>query len=298
MQIKWLEDFVVLAKSSSLIGAAHERNVTHPAFGRRIRALEEWAGVPLIERGPNGVVLTTAGRTFLASASEVLDILNETHKVLQKPDYERQHRVRFAAGRTLSHSVLPRLLTRLRGITPTFQSEVKTTSLQYGIEMLMDDEVDFLLCHTHESLPGKADGKDYQHLIVGRDKLVAVSAPLSASHPRYRVPRTPADPAVPFLDFAPAMSLGRILRSKLYAICPGDKLNVVYESDLSEAIGAMVREGAGLAWLPLSLVRGDLERGVMVRADTTASDIDMDICLYRSRHNPKPIVRSIWARLR
>jgi DNA-binding transcriptional LysR family regulator len=100
---------------------------------------------------------------------------------------------------------------------------------------------------------------------------------------------------VPFLDFAPAMSLGRILRSRLYAICPGNKLNVVYESDLSESIHAMAREGAGLAWLPLSLVRGDLERGLMVRADSTASDIEMDIRLYRSRLNPKPIVRSIWA---
>ncbi|OWT57548.1 LysR family transcriptional regulator [Candidimonas nitroreducens] len=297
MQIKWLEDFVALAKSPSLVHAAHERNVTHPAFGRRIRALESWAGVPLIERGPNGIALTAAGRTLLASASEVLDILRETHKTLQLPGYERLHKVRFAAGRTLSHSVLPRLLTRLRGVAPAFQSQVTTTSLQYGIEMLMDEEVDFLLCHTHESLPGKADSKDYMHLVVGRDKLVAVSAPLSTRHPRYRVPRTAADTAVPFLDFASSMSLGLILRSRLYTICTADKLNVVYESDLSEAIRAMVLEGAGLAWLPLSLVRGDLEQGNMARADSTATDIDMDICLYRSRHNPKPIVRSIWTGL-
>ncbi len=297
MQIKWLEDFAALAKSPSLIQAAEMRNVTHPAFGRRIRALEDWAGVPLLERKSSGVSLNPAGRAFLVSALEILDILRETHKTLQQPGYERMHKVRFASGRTLSHSVLPRLLSRLRDAIPPFQSQVTTTSLQYGIEMLTDGEADFLLCHAHESLPDKIDSRDYMHLGVGRDKLVAVSAPLSGTHPRYQVPRTPNDAAVPFLDFAPAMSLGRILRSRLYTICPGEKLNVVYESDLAEAIHAMAREGVGLAWLPLSLVRSDLEHGIMVRADSTASDIDMDIRLYRSRQNPKPVVRSIWASL-
>jgi len=295
MQAKWLEDFVTLAKSHSLIQAAETRNVTHPAFGRRIRSLENWAGVPLVERGPNGISLNAAGRVFLVSAREILDILQETRKSLQQPGYERLHRIRFASGRTLSHSVLPPLLGKLRGTGPAFQSQVTTTSLQYGVEMLMDGVADFLLCHAHDSLPEKIDSRDYVHVRVGGDKLIAVSAPLSVGHPRYRVPRSPGDATVPFLDFAPAMSLGRILRSRLYAICPGDRLNVVYESDLSEAIHAMAREGAGLAWLPLSLVRKDLEHGLMVRADSTASDIDMDIRLYRSKLNPKPIVRSIWA---
>lgn len=73
--------------------------------------------------------------------------------------------------------------------------------------------------------------------------------------------------------------------------------NVVYESDLSESIHAMAREGAGLAWLPFSLVCVDLERGLLVRADSAISDIDMDIRLYRSKRNPKPIVRLIWSNL-
>ena len=50
MQIKWLEDLVALAEAGSLAEAARQRHVTHPAFGRRIRALEHWAGGPLIDR--------------------------------------------------------------------------------------------------------------------------------------------------------------------------------------------------------------------------------------------------------
>ena len=39
MQLKWLEDFIVLAQERSFTRAAELRHVTHPAFGRRIRAI-------------------------------------------------------------------------------------------------------------------------------------------------------------------------------------------------------------------------------------------------------------------
>ena len=40
MELKWLEDFVSLANTSSFSKSAKQRNVTQPAFSRRIRALE------------------------------------------------------------------------------------------------------------------------------------------------------------------------------------------------------------------------------------------------------------------
>ena len=51
MQLKWLEDFVALAQERSFTRAAELRHVTHPAFGRRIKALESWLGVALVNRG-------------------------------------------------------------------------------------------------------------------------------------------------------------------------------------------------------------------------------------------------------
>jgi DNA-binding transcriptional LysR family regulator len=41
VQLEWLEDFIELARTRSLSRAAENRCGTHPAFGRRIRALEE-----------------------------------------------------------------------------------------------------------------------------------------------------------------------------------------------------------------------------------------------------------------
>ncbi len=94
MQLKWMEDFIALAQERSFTRAAELRHVTHPAFGRRIRALEAWAGTALVERGgaqeqdaghPRGrggaggpVRLTAAGTAFLATAEQLARELSQS----------------------------------------------------------------------------------------------------------------------------------------------------------------------------------------------------------------------------
>ena len=50
MDLKWIEDFLYLSQYGSFAKAAKARNVTQPAFGRRIKLLEEWLGADLVNR--------------------------------------------------------------------------------------------------------------------------------------------------------------------------------------------------------------------------------------------------------
>ena len=50
MELKWLEDFLSLARTGNFSRSAEERHVTQSAFSRRIQALELWLGVSLIDR--------------------------------------------------------------------------------------------------------------------------------------------------------------------------------------------------------------------------------------------------------
>lgn len=70
MQLEWLEDFIELVRTRSLLRAAETRCVTHPAFGRRIRALEGWVGAPWMERS-RAAALDTAAH-FLVTTGTVL----------------------------------------------------------------------------------------------------------------------------------------------------------------------------------------------------------------------------------
>jgi LysR family transcriptional regulator, hypochlorite-specific transcription factor HypT len=71
MELRWLEDFLALAEQRTFARAAAVRRMTQPAFGRRIRALEEWVGTRLFVRSAQGAVLTPAGEFLRAPAEEL-----------------------------------------------------------------------------------------------------------------------------------------------------------------------------------------------------------------------------------
>ena len=64
MEVSWLEDFLTLSVTRNFTRAAELRNVTQPAFSRRIRNLEYWVGAVLIDRSLFPISLTPAGEAF------------------------------------------------------------------------------------------------------------------------------------------------------------------------------------------------------------------------------------------
>ena len=70
-----LEAFVATARLGSLAAASTRVAMSVPALSRRLTALELGLGVRLMERVPRGVVLTSAGKTYLVHAVAVLDRL-------------------------------------------------------------------------------------------------------------------------------------------------------------------------------------------------------------------------------
>ena len=60
MNILLIEDALALIEEGSMRGAAERRNVTQPAFSRRIATLENWLGVKLVERLANKVEIKDA----------------------------------------------------------------------------------------------------------------------------------------------------------------------------------------------------------------------------------------------
>jgi len=57
--------------------AAGQLHRSQPAMTRRVKLLEDQLGVPLLDRGPGGSILTEAGRTFLPFAEAVLAALTD-----------------------------------------------------------------------------------------------------------------------------------------------------------------------------------------------------------------------------
>lgn len=71
MDVKWLDDFLVLADCRSFTAASRLRNTSQSGLSRRIQSLEQWAGVRLVDREAHPLQLTEAGLRFLPVARDL-----------------------------------------------------------------------------------------------------------------------------------------------------------------------------------------------------------------------------------
>src|SRR5262245_51143333 len=70
--------FEAVARLGSTVAAARELHLTHGAVSRRVRALEDHLGVPLLDRGRGGrLVPTETGQRFAEAAQHALGMIAE-----------------------------------------------------------------------------------------------------------------------------------------------------------------------------------------------------------------------------
>lgn len=292
MDHKWLEDFIALARERSFSRAAESRHVTQPQFSRRIRALELWVGVDLVNRAGMPLELTAAGEAFLPAARRATEGLADVRARIRHAQGGMEW-VTLATGRTLSRTAVPAWLAQVKHRVSDFRLRIVTGSIHEGVVALDQGGADFLLSFTHPRLPLVLDEHRFEGLTLGHDELVAVSAVQPDGKPLHALPGTARKP-VRVLGYAPSLALSQILLDGLSRRAREMHTFVVTESDFAESLHEQALQGAGLAWLPRGLVGNDLRDGRLVEAGPAGEAFQFEIRLYRSRNARNALVESIW----
>ncbi|WP_315733745.1 MULTISPECIES: LysR family transcriptional regulator [unclassified Bradyrhizobium] len=82
LTIRQLRALAAVQESGSVTSAAGRLHLTQPAVTLQIRNLQELAGLPLIQRTTDGMILTEAGRSVLALAERVEAALQDCEQAL------------------------------------------------------------------------------------------------------------------------------------------------------------------------------------------------------------------------
>lgn len=293
MQLEWLEDFIELARTRSLSRAAENRCVTHPAFGRRIRALEDWVGAPLIER-KQPLSLTPAGLLFLEAASQSMELLLAARAQFQTFGLNRDEPLRIATGRTLASMFFPDWYQSLNEQFGNFSVSLVTGGAQEAIGKLASGEVDLQLIFSSPLTRILIDNERFETRVLAQEQLLPVSAPNGEGLPLFSIhPQSDAS-SIPWLGFSPSLSLRGVLAQHLARLPQRLALRMIYQADSYEAILEMARRGNGLAWLPRMVIDGALQSGELVVAGGPDMHIEFDISLHRLRANRSERVMRIW----
>ena len=293
MDHKWLEDFSVLARERNFSKAAALRHVTQPQFSRRIRALELWAGAELVNRSQVPIALTPAGEKLLPASLAAIHALADARTRIAHL-HGGGSWIRVFTGRTLSRTVAPQWLAKIRGQLGDVQVRLMTGSMHDGAIALEQGGTDFLLSFAHPQLALALDEQSIESLTLGQDELLAVSSPQATGQPLHALPGTLAKP-VKTLGFAPQLALAHILRNSLARSRQPLHMLVITESDFAESLHEQALQGAGMAWLPRALVAADLKVGRLVLAGQSTEPIRFEIRLYRLRQGQSENLQKIWA---
>ena len=292
MNFSWLEDFSALATTGNFSRAAEERHMTQPAFGRRVRALEEWIGTELFDRSSQPVQLTEAGQWFQSIATDlkaqVVRIPGEARIIAEA----NSHSLRFAATHALSFTFMPSWLRRFEAHTMAGTMHLESDVLARCEALMAQSKVQFVVCHAHPNALGRLESDDFLSIQIGADNLVPVTAVDSSGHPIHTLQagKTP----VSLLGYSVESGLGRILRETRFEAMENVSTQTVFTAHLASVLRTMVLEGRGVAWLPQTLIHDDLATGRVVEAGVPALRVPLEIRLFRSRSSMGRAAEALW----
>lgn len=287
MQTAWLEDLIALSETRSFSRAAERRHLTQPAFGRRIRSLEQWAGTPLVQSSRAPVALTPAGERLVQYAVEAVRSMAQARDDLKGLRSGARESVTLVAGRTLARTLAADWLARVRRKTAAADLQVRTGSMAETLRWLEQGEADFMIAYHHPTIALRLSSAHFLQRTLAHDKLVPMVRP--------GFPDAAPGKPVPYLAYAEKLALGRLVRDHLVNHTQAPRLAQVIEADSADALLEYAVKGLGVAWLPWSLAVGASKASRLVPFGGKSLQIGFEVRVARPKRRLGPVAESMWA---
>jgi DNA-binding transcriptional LysR family regulator len=282
MDSRLFEDALALIEERNLSRAAARRNVTQPAFSRRIRALEDWLGVELLDRRANSVALKPGLVDNAAGFRALLDRIEQFRERVSAATPSTRTMV-LATQHALSAMVIPSILRHVAASRPEITWNLRTVDREDCIALFFRGDADILLCYEARGFPPLPFASTIVKRTLMRDSLV----PLIGGAHRYALDADGTLPdSVPILAYPTYSHFGRLLEeTRIEESLNRKSRHILAVSAFTLGMPQMIREGLGLGWLPLRMVKDDLASGTLVSLHETFGSIPLDVTLVVARDN-------------
>ena len=296
METKWCEDFLCLAKLGNFSKSAELRNVTQPAFSRRIKSLEMWLGTTLVDRDSYPIKLTDDGIIFKEIAEDILNQLDTVRSKFQKKHKSSKLDITFASLDSLSTSFFPSWLKELANFGPTPATQLLQNNLKECVSLLEQGDCDFVLCYAHEWAKVPLEQNEYTSIKLASEQLLPVQlknkSPINHKYISHNKENVDA-----FLAYSNDCFLGQITQVAIEKIINKEKVTVVYENSTATSLKVMVEHGHGFAWIPERLVQKEISRDELHTIPEYNIIPPLEIRLYRAKRAKRGIVERFWDNL-
>jgi LysR family carnitine catabolism transcriptional activator len=249
--IQHIRAFLTVANTGSFAKAALELNLSPSALTVQIQQLEEWLGVPLLERSPRQVTLTAAGQNNRGPMEKLLLDLDNIVSGSRDLAALRRGVVTIAALPSMCSGTLPPILKTFREQFPGVEVRLRDVVAQRIDALVREGEVDFGLGVRARVGHGLA----FEVVMVDRLSLF-----VPADHPLARKRSV----TLQALAGQPIILTGRdsSVRERVEQLFAEEGLGLMpgLEANYMSTVMALVRQGLGMTLLPESADdgRGDV----------------------------------------
>lgn len=261
LELKHLSVFLVVVEQGSISAAARELSYTQPAVSQQIAVLERQAGMPLLERTPQGVRPTEAGRALVSHAEKLLAGAELASSELQAIAAGEGGRIRVACFPTAAAALMPAAVAAFIEAHAGVELSVIEAETEEALEMLATGslEIAVLAERPDATDPFGAEYDDVDLTPLLKEPRYALLHP---DHPLSRRARLRLEQ----LAEETRVELGRnpsAQQRRLQLVNESDEPSprVAFRSDDINVVQGMVAAGAGVAVVPelaLANVRSDL----------------------------------------
>jgi len=259
MRLEWLEDVVAVIETGSFNAAARRRNVTQPAFSRRIQAIEDYVGTALFDRERKPVGLKP---TVLVHQEEIRRLVTQMKDLiheLRREGREAHNRIIIASQHALTATRVPAIVETL---SERLEISVRLRSANRDecLALLMTRQADLVVSYLSTAEAATEPGAFLDRALLGTEDLVPVIATGRADW----LAASLAKGDLPIVAYPGDVFLGRIFNSDILPRLPDVRfVHRRVETALTLAALRFAVQGAGVAWIPESIAQESIAEGLL-----------------------------------
>lgn len=283
MRLEWLEDILAVAETGSFSEAAERRHLTQSAFSRRIRHIEDYAGVDLFDRSKKPVQLRPTTEEQREEMARLAQGLRQLVVDLRRGDRAAGNRVVIACQHALTAAPAPALIKSFQSVNDAAFVRLRSANLDECFGLLLSRQADVSVVYR---LPGTAHPVDEAYvetLVLGQDRLVPVRSP-------------EAGEGLAYVAYPREVFLGEVMNALVVPRLPVTASPKV-ETALTLAALEFAVEGLGVAWVPASLAAARIAEGRLVDLSDRLPFVELDITAVRLAGPAGGVAAALWRHL-
>jgi DNA-binding transcriptional LysR family regulator len=290
MRLEWIEDILAVLKTGSFKQAAEQRFLSQSAFSRRIKAIEEYIGVSLIDRSRkpaqiNGALHDEQHR-LEELAAEIRSVLYE----LRQNDKRARRRLVIAGQHAAIIAVAPEIIKLITDISDV-EIVLKSANREECFFSIATNQADLALVYKYKNEEMPLKKSLIEQIEIGIDDIIPVFQKVGGKYIR----KVANNGDVPIIVYPPDVFFGQVMSRQIYPYVSNEiNLRRRAETALTLAALQLALEGVGVGWIPRSLAANELARETLEDLSSTLVSTDLTLTALCIHGRQSSDIADVW----